>query len=71
MKQKWENPDLLEIGIERTKEDAGTFDDPHDGSDVPHIHKCMTCNVVFPNWGDLKVHGIQNPNCNVQVVPVS
>ncbi|MEG1312094.1 MAG: hypothetical protein RSD47_08830 [Romboutsia sp.] len=70
MKQKWENPSLIEMGVQNTNEGAGTFDDPHPDSEGPHIHKCTTCNTVFTTWGDLKVHWLGS-DCKPNQLPMS
>lgn len=56
MKQKWENPTLLEVGVENTNEGISTCDLGHGHDDVPHIHKCITCGSIFNTWSEAVKH---------------
>lgn len=57
MKNKWENPTLLELGIENTEDNACPLDFEHGGS-KPHIHFC-TCGKVFESWAEASSHDLE------------
>lgn len=56
MKQIWEKPTLLKVGIENTNEGISSCDLGHGYDDVPHIHQCNTCRIIFNTWDEAVKH---------------
>lgn len=71
MKQKWENPRLVEMGVENTNEGICTYDTGHENGDKNHIHRCDSCDKTFTTLAGADEHQTNNPEHYVGIVLMS